>query len=197
MRELPLLIGDTSGSVTAINDRGQAVGISGKCDQAVGRHTARHMVLWDNGRATRIINPNGAPYWNTPMAINERGDVAGFAGQPGDIDGNFTHAFLWTRTGGYQEIELPGADIAATATGLNELRQVVGYSNDAADPPGFHPWIWQNGHTTNLNDAIDPHSGFTGQLVLAEDINNLGVITGRAVDVDGNRVAFIATPIRR
>ncbi|PYK72870.1 MAG: hypothetical protein DME44_03160, partial [Verrucomicrobia bacterium] len=42
IHDLPLIPGDTSGAATAINDNGQIVGISGICDQAVGRHTAKH-----------------------------------------------------------------------------------------------------------------------------------------------------------
>src|SRR5881397_1411260 len=49
IQDLPLKPGDTSGAATAINDNGQIVGISGICDQAVGRHTAKHAVLWENG----------------------------------------------------------------------------------------------------------------------------------------------------
>src|SRR6266567_1517070 len=48
IHDLPLFPGDTSGAATAINDNGQIVGISGICDQAVGRHTAKHAVLWEN-----------------------------------------------------------------------------------------------------------------------------------------------------
>src|SRR6266536_2786801 len=56
IHELPLIPGDTSGAATAINDNGQIVGISGICDQAVGRHTAKHAVLWENGGVTDIGN---------------------------------------------------------------------------------------------------------------------------------------------
>src|SRR6266487_2294698 len=70
IQELPLISGDTSGAATAINDNGQIVGISGICDQAVGRHTARHAVLWENGGVTDIGNL-GAQWWNTPTAINQ------------------------------------------------------------------------------------------------------------------------------
>jgi probable HAF family extracellular repeat protein len=195
MQELPLADNDTSGSVTAINDRGQAVGISGICDQAVGRSSAKHAVLWENGQLTKIENPNHAPYWNTAMAINERGDVVGFAGQPGDFAGNFTTGFSWTRADGWKWIDLLDGEISSTPTAINERRQIVGYSNDAAVPPNFHPWISQNGHTTNLNGLIDRSNGFTGQLVLAEDINDFGVITGRALNANGKRVPFVATPI--
>ena len=54
IHDLPLIPGDTSGAATAINDNGQIVGISGICDQAVGRHTAKHAVLWENGAVTDI-----------------------------------------------------------------------------------------------------------------------------------------------
>ncbi len=60
--ELPLLAGDTSGAATGINEQGQAVGISGICDQAVGRHTAKHALLWDNGKIVDLGNL-GAPWW--------------------------------------------------------------------------------------------------------------------------------------
>src|SRR6266487_1215497 len=82
IQDLPLIPGDTSGAATAINDNGQIVGISGICDQAVGRHTAKHAVLWENGTVTDIYPDAPAPWWNTPTAINQHGDVVGFAGDP-------------------------------------------------------------------------------------------------------------------
>src|SRR6476619_7304740 len=65
---LPLIPGDTSGAATAINDRGQIVGISGTCDQAVGRLTAAHAVLWDDGHPADL-GTFPAAWWNTPTAI--------------------------------------------------------------------------------------------------------------------------------
>jgi uncharacterized membrane protein len=47
IRALPLPAGDTSGAATGINEQGQAVGISGICDQAVGRYTAKHALFLD------------------------------------------------------------------------------------------------------------------------------------------------------
>jgi probable HAF family extracellular repeat protein len=186
---LPLIANDSSGAATALNDRGQIVGISGDCGIAVGGPTARHAVLWDNGVAVEIVNPNQAPYWNTPMMINERGDVVGFAGVPGDAAGNFTPPFMWTKNGGWVFLPLLSGDIAGVATSINEHRQVVGYSNDANG--NFHPWIWMNGVTTNLNDLIEPGSGLTGPIELAFDVNDLGQITGTTTTGQ----AFVATPI--
>ena len=49
--ELAPLQGDSVSAATAINDRGQAVGISGICDIAVGEFSAIHAVRWENGCA--------------------------------------------------------------------------------------------------------------------------------------------------
>src|SRR5438093_2968183 len=77
IHDLPLIPGDSSGAATAINDNNQIVGISGMCDQAVGRHTAKHAVLWENGTVTDIYPNAPAPWWNTPTAINQHGDIVG------------------------------------------------------------------------------------------------------------------------
>jgi probable HAF family extracellular repeat protein len=198
IRELPVLevdstgksTGDTNGAATALNDRGQIVGISGACGNAVGSVSARHAVLWDNGRVTEIPNPNGALYWNTPMMINEHGDVVGFAGVPGDAAGNFTPPFIWSRKEGWAFLPLLSGDIAGVATSINRQREVVGYSNNAAGQ--FHPWIWRDGTTTNLNELIEPGSGLTGPILLAFDINDRGEITGTSATGQ----AFVAIPVR-
>lgn len=199
IHELLLLSGDTfrdtSGSATAINDKGQIAGISGICDQAVGRYTARHAVLWENGRVTDIGNL-GAEFWNTPTAINERGDVVGFAGTPGDPEGNILHAFIWTRRDGIQPLgALPNRvpeHVHSEAYGINERRQVVGISCDA-DFADCRAFVWENGVMKDLNDLKAP--GYTALLEQGKDINNDGEITGRAFDpVTGVRTAFLAIP---
>lgn len=186
---LPLPAGDTNGAATAINDRGQIVGIAGSCGFAVGGPTGRHAVLWDNGSPMVLVNPNGAPFWNTPMMINGRGDVVGFAGVPGDPGGNFTPPFMWTREQGWAFLPLLGGDIAGVATSINESRQVVGYSNDASG--NFHPWLYRNGTLTNFNDLIEPGSALTGPVQLLFDIDDEGVITGGTTTGQ----AFVARPV--
>ena len=127
IRELPLIAGDTSGAATAINDRGQAVGISGICDQAVGRYTAIHAVIWQNGGVTDIGNL-GAGFWNTPTAIHQEGVVAGFAGDPAFPEGDLVHAFIWTESGGIEALpELPG-HVYSEASGVNADGTAVGIS---------------------------------------------------------------------
>ena len=97
-RELRPFGHDSASAATAINDAGQAVGISGDCDQAVGRFSARHAVLWEqNGKPVEIPNLGGKT-WHTPMDINAQGDVVGFSNPPGagDPEGEFiSRAFRW------------------------------------------------------------------------------------------------------
>ena len=193
--DLPLIPGDSSGAATAINDNGQIVGISGICDQAVGRHTARHAVLWENGGVIDLGNL-GANWWNTPTAINQRGDVVGFAGDPAFVEGDIVHAFMWTREDGIRHLKpLPRRTpkhVDSEAYGINEARQVVGVSCDA-DFVDCRAVVWNQGNTpTDLNDL---KGGFSAHLESAKDINNLGQITGRAIDpVTGVRTAYLAVP---
>lgn len=191
--ELPLPAGDSAGAATAINDRGQIVGISGDCDQAVGRATARHAVLWENGRATDLGNL-GAGLWNTPGAINANGDVVGFAGtDPADVDGEYTHAFLKKRGRPMQDLGVLPGDVGSTGTGINSRGQVVGYSNGADGR--VRAFLWQDGTMLELA-SLAPD--FAGTLDLANDIDDFGRIVGRGTDpVTGAFVAFVATPVER
>ncbi len=197
IRELPLAFGDTSGAATAINDRNEVVGISGICDQAIGRHTAKHAVLWHNGNVTDLGNL-GAPFWNTPTAINQQGDVVGFAGDPRFPEGDILHAFIWTKDHGIRALgALPNRTpkhVHSEAYGINENRQVVGISCDAnfVDCRAFR---WDNGVMRDLNDLKSPD--YPGKLERGKDINNRGEITGRAIDpTTGVRTAYLAVPIR-
>src|SRR5262249_35114943 len=125
VQTLPLIGGDSSGAATAINDWGQAVGISGDCDPAGGRRTARQAVLWEHGKAIDIGKGQlPAVWWNTPAAINDRGVVVGFLGDPRDVTGGITHAFIWSKQRGLQRL-VPG-DYSdndkdnSTATSIND-----------------------------------------------------------------------------
>jgi probable HAF family extracellular repeat protein len=196
IHDLPLIPGDTSGAATAINDFGQVVGISGICDQAIGRHTAKHAVLWENGGVIDIGNL-GAQWWNTPTAINQRGDVVGFAGDPAFVEGDILHAFIWTKHNGIQPLlALPGRTpehVDSEAYGINEHGQVVGTSCDA-NFVDCRAVVWDHGAVpADLNDLKAP--GYSARLENAKDINDWGEITGRAIDPNTSvRTAYLAVP---
>jgi probable HAF family extracellular repeat protein len=188
--------GDSTSAATAINERGQVVGISGECDQAVGRFSARNAVLWENGRVTKLPNLGGTS-WHTPMAINERGDVVGFSNpkDPRDDRGEFiARAFLWTKRGGIVNIgNLPG-DSTSQALGINIWGQVVGFSTGGS--AGSRGFIYQNGVLTNVNELLEP--GFPDSILSVSHINDLGVISGRLLEVSTRKsVPFIAVPSYR
>jgi len=191
IRELPPLSGDSVSAATALNDHGQAVGISGICDQAAGRFSAIHNVLWQNGNPIDIGDLGGVA-WNTPMAINQDGDVVGFANASAADGGNFNpRAFLWIEGQPIQNLgTLPG-DVTSQALGINEWRQVVGQSCDVDD--NCRAFLWQNGVMTDLNDLVAV--GYDDVLTTANDIDDFGRITGQGFDDDASQfVAFLATP---
>ena len=195
IHDLPLISGDTSGAATAINDNCQIVGISGICDQAVGRHTAKHAVLWENGAVTDLGNL-GAEWWNTPTAINQDGEIVGFAGDPAFVEGDIVHAFMWTKDEGIQHLKpLQGRvpeHVDSEAYGINEDGQVVGVSCDA-DFVDCRAVIWD--HSDVPKDLNDLKGNYSAMLESAKDINDEGEITGRALDPNtGVRTAYLAVP---
>jgi len=192
-QELPPLHGDSASAATAINEQGQVVGISGKCDQAVGRFSALHAVLWDHGTPTEIPNLGGTT-WHTPMDINERGDVVGFSNPPGpgDPEGEFiAHAFFWEKHSDQAvDIGVLDGDSFSEAFAINSRGQVVGVS--FGGPNGSHAFLWQNGALRDLNGLVDIAPDV---LQSAQDINDAGQITGRVRDAaTGQILMFVATP---
>jgi probable HAF family extracellular repeat protein len=195
-RELVPLGDDATSAATAINDDGLAVGISGRCDQAVGRFSAQHAVLWGkNGKPSEIPNLGGTT-WHTPMDINRQGDVVGFSNpdEPGDEVGDFiARAFLWIN-GSPTAVDIGTLDDdpVSEAFAINSSGLVVGIS--FGDPVlGPRAFLYENGELIDLNDLVDIAPDV---LLSAQDINEAGQITGRVRDgVSGQVFAFVATPI--
>lgn len=191
VRQLPPLTGHSTTAATAINDRGQVVGISGECDQAVGRRSAIDAVVWEHG-VPRRLDDFGGTAWDTPMSINQRGDIVGFLNASAtDGDNLNPRAALWLRGQPVRDLGfLAGTDDNATAYGINEWRQVVGESCAGGDCRAF---LWQHGEMKLLQDLVV--SGDAPTLLRARDIDDFGRITGQAFDPEtGTFVAFIATP---
>jgi probable HAF family extracellular repeat protein len=186
---------NSSSAATAINDAGQVVGISGDCDQGVGRFSAKHAILWEkNGKPTEIPNLGGTT-WHTPMDINAAGDVVGFSNPAGagDPEGEFiARAFHWSYgAASADDLHALEGDLFSEAFALNNHGQVVGVSFGGAN--GSRAFLWQNGTLANLNDLVDIAPDV---LLSAQDLNDAGQITGRVRDgVTGEVFAFVATPI--
>ncbi len=177
---------DVDTAATAINDKGQAVGISGICDVALGAKSAKHPVLWENG-TVRNLGTFGGKLFNTASAINDEGQVAGWSDKPGDT---ITHAFLWTKQNGLQDLGTLAGDASSLAYGINDRGVVVGQSCDANG--NCRAFIWERGIMRDLNELVAPGSP---TLLYANDINDSGVIAGGAYDSStGDAPAFVAVP---
>src|SRR5262249_49284464 len=128
-------------------------------------------------------NPSTA---NLAISINNKGHVAGTSSLAGD---ETTHAFLWTREKGMQDIgTLPG-DFASGGIAISDSEQISGIS---IGPNGPRVFVWQNGSMSDLNDLVRPTSL---HLLFAPAINASGQIAGIAVDTkNGDIHGFLATP---
>jgi probable HAF family extracellular repeat protein len=186
MRELLPLPGDSTSAATAINDKGQVVGISGACGIAVGDVSAAHAVIWNNGVPTRI-DDFGGHTWNTPTAINNDGVVVGFS-LPADQEGTrFFRAFVWTKEAGTKMLDQIEGDVRSSATGINDDGKIVGFSRTAGAVLRAVIWENANAEIKNLNDLTSPGSPY---LLIAGDINNAGRIVGNT----GDGLGFLAIP---
>lgn len=197
MTQLSPLGSDPDSAATAINDRGQIVGISGLCANAAGTTSAEHAVFWENKYAAPIDigNFDGGLAWNTPTALNNRGQVAGFGNQQGSPASAFNPiGFFWSKQHGIRSIPPIGDDTQSWAWGINDHGQVVGQSFNL-DTGAARAFLYENGQSTDLNTLVQPNSPV--QLLLANDINDEGEIVGFGVDTTtGVTVAFLAVPVR-
>jgi probable HAF family extracellular repeat protein len=184
--------GDTTTAATAINDRGQVVGISGICDQAAGRFSAIHSVLWQPNGQVVDLGDFGGVAWNTPNMINQRGDVVGFANASA-ADGGTQNFRPFLKRPGHTIQQLPMLPGAAngSAQSINEWRHVVGDSCDAAGV--CRAVVWLGGGVHDLNALVDDQED---RLTIAKDVDDFGRITGQGFDDETNTFfAFVATPV--
>jgi probable HAF family extracellular repeat protein len=175
-QELPTLPGFPIGAAIAINDKGQAVGVSGDCDFVFA-----HVLLWHNGTMTELGLPGTSP---APSDINNRGQVVGVAELPGG------GAFLW-QNGVITDLgALPG-DVFSFAGGINDKGQVAGQSCDVND--NCSVFLWQNDAMTDLNTLIPADSPLF--LFDGGAINSRGEIVGAGFKKStGDFRAFLAIP---
>jgi len=133
--------------------------------------------VWEDGTVTDLGSFGGVA-WNTPVAINQKGQIAGFSDFPGDQDGRLTsHAFFWTKETGIQDVGILKGNSLSLGLGMNNRAQVVG---ESIGPNGPRAFLWQNGALLNLNSILP--TGSSWSLLYAGDINDRGEITGGFVD---------------
>lgn len=167
--ELAVPPADSHGVAYGINSAGQIVG-GATYTQESGFEVFR-ATLWDPG-----INDVGlaafGPGYSYALKINDSGQVVGSSDSAG--------SYVW------QNGEATVLGAGGIATDINNRGQVVG----SADVP----FLWEDGVVRDLNDLIDPASGWI--LQSAEAINDGGQIVGVGRH-NGVSSGFLLNPGRR
>src|SRR5882724_936761 len=185
MMALPTL-GGNNGQASAINNRGQIVGISETTVQDSGCSPSKpgkiiSPVFWKRGEVRALPTVAGDPD-GFVQGINDRGQAVGSSGTCSNIA---THAVLWENETAF---ELPnlGHD-GNDAYAINDHGQAVGYVS-TTDGTTIVASLWQNGArgaVTNL--GILPGDG----AAFATGINNRGQVVGSTFNSAGWSRGFI------
>ncbi|AMV37766.1 hypothetical protein VT85_10040 [Planctomyces sp. SH-PL62] len=124
---------------------------------------------------------------STGTAINDQGVVAGNLGF--DAQGRPSHAALIAPGGATTDLgTLPG-DAFSYAYGINNLGHAVGLSYAENANWLYRGFLYRDGTMTNLNDLIDPASGWSIRWGLA--INDRGQILALGVHDDREGVVLL------
>ena len=145
-----------------------------------------HGLIWKGGNPVNLGNLGGSLNTN-PFAINDLTQVTGTSDVAGDLT---SHAFLW-QNGVMQDLgTLPG-DYYSVGYSINSLGQVVGQSCDVNH--NCRAFLWSKGTMTDLNSLVGANQQL--YLYLGATIDDLGVITGYAIDKSSNtQPAFVLVP---
>lgn len=185
---------DTVSFALGINDIGQAVGVSGLCSNTTfppnNTPGGPHAVFWDsNGMPTLVPDLPNAAGNNVASSINNRGDVVG---TQVTSDGN-VHSYLWSKTGGLQDLMFPNAFVTVTPCchSINDKREATGFAFDENGPQAF---VWSNGNFIDLNTVLPADTPW--YIFNTASINEGGQIAASGFNMNtGEMHAVLLTPI--
>ncbi len=154
----------------AINDLGH---VAGTAEIGGPPNRPTDPFFYSDGVMQSIGNFGGI--FSNAWAMNNQDQVVGSAGVD-TIEGNLYpwRAFLYDH-GVMHDLGAMTYAGNSSAYGINELGQVVGYTDTDA---GSKSYLYANGEMVLLDTLIDPASGWT--IANANGINDLGQIAGRA-----------------
>ena len=197
VHELPTVSPDPDGIALAVNEEGDAAGVSGSCGAFnqidLNNLVYRHAILWRNGKAIDLGNLGGDGLFSGIYAagLNNRGQVIGSSDTTGDAS---FHAFLW-QNGDMTDLGTFPGDSYSIATAINDQGKVTGVSLDANF--NLRAVLWENGKPIDLNTLVPADA--TLNLQTACSINAEGQIIGISV-VKGTTTDFhgyLLTPVFR
>jgi probable HAF family extracellular repeat protein len=156
---VPTSLGTVAGRASAINDKGQVIGIAGNA------------FIWQNGVFRNLGSLGGNSTW--PNALNEAGQVVGDSyTRAGDA-----HAFLW-QNGVMRDLGTLGApfvwgQVRSSATGINAAGQIVVAGPTSEERfSSIRSFLWENGRLTRLASLNQVYT-------VAADIDDEGRVVGQ------------------
>jgi probable HAF family extracellular repeat protein len=176
-------LGTLGGSMSfgnAVNNSGTIVGksLTGQIEWT------EHAFIYTRENGMRDIGTLGGAH-SSAADISDTGIVVGSAWRSDGV----SEAFMYTDQSGMVGLGTLGGH-SSTACGINTAGTVVGWWS----PDGYtrRAFVWADGEMFDLNNLIDPTTGWT--LVEATGINDHGDIVGYGIDPDGVDRSFLLTP---
>lgn len=180
-------LGGLDAEALSMNQVGQVVGTSytdATPNPTTGIPTV-HPFLWDHGRMTDLGTLGGtyagagscsfsAIFCNSSfvegaLLVNDAGQVVGSSNLAGDLT---LHPFLWTRTGGMQDLGTLGGNNGVT-NWINDVGDIVGKADLPGPLPQNHDAVlWRNGVMMDLGTL--PGDSCSN----ANSVNLLGQVVG-------------------
>jgi probable HAF family extracellular repeat protein len=163
-------LGGPNSATYDINERGQVVGDSGLESEFV-----THAFIWKRGTMIDLGTLGTDPplffEFYSATAINDSGQVAGWASSF-DFDFNsYNHVFFWEH-GKMIEIDMLPGDFESFPVDINNRGQVVGFGRSEFEGP-IHAFLWHDGRTIALGTLGGANSGPAA-------INERGQVVGSA-----------------
>ncbi len=180
-------LGSLNDHSSLLNNKGQIVGSLTKSNDNL------RAFLWDSTTGMQELGVLGTRTDGLSASvgngINDNSQVVGASTTNNSDEG---HACLWDSTTETQDLGVLGTfdgETFSEAYDINNKGQVVGISTSSKGK--YRPFLWENGLMSDLNNLIDPDSGWV--LYEANAINDLGQIVGSGA-FNGQGRAFLLTP---
>lgn len=182
LTDLGTLSGGDYSRAEGLNNQGQVVGTASIGSTEGGGSFVLHAFLWQNGKISDLGVGNGTG--SEAHAINDKGQAVGTFIRADSS----AHAALW-QNGTLQDLGISGE-----AYDINNAGQIVGatgFVGSTSFTPGSHAFVYQNGHSMDLNTLIPANSRW--ELRDAQAINEKGQICGTGT-YKGVNHAYLLTP---
>lgn len=173
------------GSAHGINGSGQVVGYSA-IDRG-NRQSTQHATLWHNGKSIDVdllaVEKRGRVNASFAYDINDVGEIAMFSMVVGKgMVSSADRAIVWN--GNKSKVFQPLAGHVSSASAINNVGQVAGYSRISPKSFDTHAVLWTNSTVLDLGTL-------GGRNANAFALNNAGQVVGESETVNGKTHATL------